>query len=154
MDSTLLTHSSFISRGGALAPLDVFGTQVYLLAEGATTGGACSVARIVCPPGAGAPPHRHAEAETFHVIRGELTVNLDGRDQVLRAGDLVHVAPHAPHAFGNASAGPVEFLALGQPAGHEAFFRDAEELARTGRFNPATAAEVCQRHGIELLLPR
>lgn len=153
MASVLPSPSGFITRGADVAPLDVFGTQVTLLADGAATGGACSVARIVCPPGAGAPPHRHAEAETFHVLQGRLTVTLDGRAAELQAGDLVHVAPHAPHDFRNLSGEPVTFLALGMPAGHEAFFRDADELARTGRFNPATAAEVCRRHGIELLLP-
>jgi len=153
MSATSLNSSGFVTRGALVPALNVFGTQVYVLADGASTAGACSIARIVCPPDSGSPLHRHAEAETFHVLRGQLSVILDGKTHVLSAGDLVHITPHAAHNFHNATNEPVEFLALGMPAGHERFFYDADELFRSGRFTPATAVELCQRHGIELLPP-
>lgn len=153
MTTSSLPNSGFITRVNSAPALDVFGVQVTLLASGDGTNGACSIARIVAPPGTGAPRHRHAEAETFHVLRGQLTVHLDGQDHTLASGDLVHVAPHIAHDFRNLSSAPVEFVALGMPAGHEHFFRDADELARSGRFTPEAAGALCQRHGIELLPP-
>lgn len=124
-----------------------------MLLDGASSGGTHSAARLVCPPGLGAPPHRHVEAETFHVVRGTRTVHADGARHELHPGDLIHVRPWVVHHFGNGTAEPVEFLAFGAPAGHERFFADADALARSGRFNPETAAEVCRRHGIELVTP-
>lgn len=153
MNDSSLPNPGFIARAATAPVLDVFGVQVTLLAGGDGTNGACSIARIVCLPGTGAPRHRHVEAETFHVLRGRLTVHLDGRDHTLEPGDLVHVAPRAVHDFRNLASEPAEFVALGMPSGHEDFFRDADELARSGRFTPETAGALCQRHGIELLPP-
>lgn len=140
-----------LSRAAEAVPLNVFGTRVTVLSGGNETGGASSMARIVCQPGTGAPPHRHAEAENFVVTRGALSVMTEGENFTLSAGDAIHIRPGAVHAFQNTSESEVEFLAIGTPAGHEKFFLDADELARTGRFNPETAAEVCARHGIELV---
>lgn len=140
-----------VARAASAPVLDVFGVRVRVLAGGAETDGACSIALLDCPPGMGAPRHRHAEAEDLHVIRGTLTVQLGDETLRLGPGDLVHVRPGTIHAFRNATDADVEFLAIETPAGHELFFRDADELARAGRFNPETAAEACRRHGIELL---
>lgn len=144
-------HSSAVTRANEARILDVFGVRVTVLAGGEESEGTCSIARLVCPPGCGAPPHRHSEAENFHVIRGVLSVQLDGENIELRPGDLIHVAPGAVHAFQNATAEDVEFYAVATPAGHERFFREADALAKSGGFNPQSAAELCRRNGIELV---
>lgn len=131
--------------------LDVFGVQVRVLVGGGESGGACSIARLTCPKGTGAPPHRHAHAENFYVVRGVLTVQRDEKTLQLLPGQLVHVAPGRVHAFQNAGDEEVEFLAMATPAGHELFFRDADALARSGQFTPENAAALCQSHGIELV---
>jgi len=151
MNTTALPMKSIVVRGNAVVPLNVFGVTVASLVGGAETGGACSVAHLICPPGAGAPPHRHAQAENFYVIRGQLTVRIGNESHGAGDGDFVYIPPSAPHAFQNTGKSDVEFLAVGIPGGHEEFFREADELARSGRFNPETAAELCTRHGIELL---
>lgn len=131
--------------------LDVFGTQVTVLGGSAQTAGAFSLARIVCPPGAGAPPHTHAETEHFHVLRGRLSVQQADEQLELLPGDTIHIPSGVPHAFANHSAEETEFISAATPAGHEHFFREADELSRSGRFNPETAGELCQRHGITLV---
>lgn len=138
-------------RGQDLATLDVFGTRVTVYGGGQETAGAASMARVVCPPGTGAPPHTHFETEHFHVLRGRLSVRLGGETHELLPGDTIHIPSRAPHAFSNLTGEELEFFAVASPAGHEHFFRDANELARSGRFTPATAAELCQKHGITLL---
>lgn len=132
--------------------LDVFGVRVTLLAGALETGGACSVAWISCDPGPGAPPHRHLETERFHVIRGRLTVMAGGEETHLAPGDSIVIGPWTVHAFSNTTDEVVEFVAIGSPAGHDAFFRDADELARSGRFNPDSAREMSRKHGIEVLI--
>lgn len=131
--------------------LSVFGVDCRVLLDGASSGGTCSIALLTCHPGPGAPLHRHAEAETFLVLRGRLFLMVDGRNHDLGPGDLMHVRPGQVHSFGNPSGEDVEFIAIGTPAGHERFFRDADELARSGGFTPQAAHGVCARHGIELV---
>ena len=143
--------SVVLRRALELPDLDVFGVTVQVLLGSDESDGVFSLARIRCAPGCGAPVHRHAQSETFHVLRGELTAVCDGRVERLQAGDLVHIRPGASHSFANEGPEEVEFIATASPAGHEAFFREADALARSGGFNPHSAAQLCQRHGIELV---
>jgi quercetin dioxygenase-like cupin family protein len=135
-------------------PLNVFGTTVEVLADGASTGGASTVARILCPPGGGAPLHSHQAAESFYVISGILTVVLSGQEHQAAQGTLTHAEPNAAHAFRNDAAEDAIFLSIATPAGHEHFFRAADELARAGRFTPESAEEVCRKNGILLHAPK
>lgn len=151
MNADTTQKSTMLLRGRDLPVLDVFGTRVTVLGGTRAAAGAFSMAKVVCPPGTGAPPHTHVETEHFHVMRGRLTVHLGDEIIELDPGDTVHIPSGAPHAFSNKTGEEAEFLSVATPAGHENFFRDADELSRSGRFNPATAAELCQKHGIELL---
>lgn len=151
MNSETTSSPSLLLRAEDSPVLDVFGTQVTVLGGSAQTAGVFSLARIVCPPGTGAPPHTHAETEHFHVLRGRLTVQRADEELELLPGDTIHLPSGVPHAFANRSADETEFVSAATPAGHERFFREADELSRSGRFNPETAGELCQRHGITLI---
>ncbi len=37
--------------------------------------------------------------ETFHVEKGLVWLELDGKGQLLRPGDTVHIPPRTPHRF-------------------------------------------------------
>ena len=151
MNTDLSTQSAKLIRGHDLTALDVFGACVTVLGGANETAGIFSLAKVVCLPGTGAPPHTHVETEHFHVIRGRLTVQLGNQTIELNPGDTIHIPSGAPHAFSNASGEETEFLSAATPAGHENFFRDADGLSRSGQFNPATAAALCEKHGIKLL---
>jgi quercetin dioxygenase-like cupin family protein len=135
------------------SPLTVFGVTVEVLANGETTGGVCTVARGLCPPGGGAPLHSHLAAESFYVISGTLTVVLSGHQHQVTQGTLVHAETNATHGFRNDTAVDVVFLSIATPAGHERFFQAADDLARAGRFTPEAAEEVCRKNGILLHPP-
>jgi quercetin dioxygenase-like cupin family protein len=147
----MTTPAHTVVRGQAANWLDVFGTRVTLLGTGHESAGGFSLAKVICPPGAGAPPHTHRETEHFHVLRGRLAVQLGAETLELHPGDTIHIPANAPHAFSCRAAEEAEFLSLATPAGHENFFRDADALARSGKFNPETAAELCRKHGITLI---
>ena len=150
MNTSMTPQSATIGRARNSAVLNVFGAHVIVLGGGKETVGVFSLAKVICPPGTGAPPHTHVESEHFHVVRGRLTIRLGEENHELNSGDTVHIPSGAPHAFTNNTEDEVEFLAIASPAGHETFFHDADELSRSGKFNPATAAEVCRNHGIDL----
>lgn len=68
------------------------------------------------PPGASEARHRHVRArQVFYVLRGELTMEVDGRLERLRAGDALEVAPGTPHTAVNRSDADVEFLVVSAP---------------------------------------
>jgi transcriptional regulator with XRE-family HTH domain len=49
------------------------------------------------PPGRRAEPMRHRGEELYYVLRGEITVYVDGTETVLRKGDSIHFASTRRH---------------------------------------------------------
>ncbi|MFW6293999.1 MAG: cupin domain-containing protein, partial [Spirochaetota bacterium] len=52
----------------------------------------------------GLVPHAHPVPETVFCLEGEVTTNVDGREWVMRPGDVLRVPAGAAHQTGNASA--------------------------------------------------
>jgi transcriptional regulator with XRE-family HTH domain len=48
--------------------------------------------------------HAHDAAELLYVVSGELTVQIDGVDHVLNAGDSVYIHPSVPHGYAKRGA--------------------------------------------------
>ncbi|HEY1806545.1 MAG TPA: cupin domain-containing protein [Terracidiphilus sp.] len=55
------------------------------------------LARIVLKKGAHVPTHHHMHEQICHVVEGSLNFNLDGREVVVRAGDILAIPPNVPH---------------------------------------------------------
>lgn len=55
---------------------------------------------IILLPGQKHPTHSHKKKEeTFHVLYGSMTLNLNGVDKSLKAGDMITVERNAAHSF-------------------------------------------------------
>jgi Uncharacterized conserved protein, contains double-stranded beta-helix domain len=131
--------------------LNVFGVQVDILLTAEQTGGAYSVYRVGAEPGAGSPPHVHLrDDEAFYVLEGTFDFMVGGETRRLTAGQFVFLPRNIPHAFTGAGETKGWLLGIGSPAGHEQFFVDASRLSFPP--DPAEAAEVVRRHGMELLV--
>jgi quercetin dioxygenase-like cupin family protein len=82
-------------------------------------------------PGGGPGAHVDPWRESFYVLEGELTFELEreGRLErtIVQAGDAVTVPAGTGHAFTNASEREARFLVISCPAGLERFFADAGE---------------------------
>jgi mannose-6-phosphate isomerase-like protein (cupin superfamily) len=61
--------------------------------------------------------HRHAQ-QFFYVLEGVLTLEIDGQDYVLQAGEGIEVSPGQPHQAFNRSANPARMLVTSQPPSH------------------------------------
>jgi quercetin dioxygenase-like cupin family protein len=71
---------------------------------------------VEVPPGSGTPPHTHAYAEIFRVLRGTLRIwsLVDGVPQDVDAGpgDVITIPAHAPHGYRNAGTEAAVFMAI------------------------------------------
>jgi quercetin dioxygenase-like cupin family protein len=116
------------------------GAVVETLVRGEDVNDLFALLRYTAPPAfVGAPLHRHAvTAEAFHVLDGEVTVELDGKVSVLSAGDTATVPIGSVHGFRNASDRPATFLVVAAPPGLERFLRElAALIAASPEWPPA-----------------
>jgi len=154
----------------ALKPVQVADRAIYVVAGGNhvtilldrdETGHALDVIDVRADPGGGPPPHRHAFAEWFRVLEGELVLCEDRegtlrRTRVLSAGDAVFVPPYAVHGTLNLSGAPTRFQVVGQPGAMSGYFREAgvrvpDESTPPDHDppGPAELVEISKRWGIE-----
>ena len=88
--------------------------------------------RLVEKPGYRTPLHVHDQTdETFYVLEGRLTLQIDGERSELGPGDYVFLPRGTIHAQGNLSNDRVVLLTTLVPGDFAAFFRDRAELVKT-----------------------
>jgi quercetin dioxygenase-like cupin family protein len=91
---------------------------------------------ITMAPGALGPPrHFHpAQEESWAVVSGELSIQLDREWHVLREGDGRSIPPGTVHTLRNRSAGPVRFRDRHAPAlDFQDYIEDLDRLRASGR---------------------
>src|SRR5712675_211726 len=62
------------------------------------TAGRVTVARFELKRGAVVPQHSHENEQVSYIISGALKFILEGRDIVVRGGELLQIPPHVAHA--------------------------------------------------------
>ena len=88
----------------------------------------------------GPPLHHHDFDETFYVLEGELTFQLEDEVFTRTRGELAFAPRNVPHTFANLSGADARTLIICTPAGFERYFdRMAAEWA--GIEPPASALE-------------
>jgi quercetin dioxygenase-like cupin family protein len=93
-------------------------TNVLLRSE--ETDGHVSVTEIVVPPHSAGPPlHTHDFDETFYMLEGELTFQVDDALVKKGAGELSFAARNVPHTLANHSDASARYLLVCTPAGFE-----------------------------------
>ncbi len=69
--------------------------------------------RFFLAPGGRIPEHRHPDLEHEQVvIRGEMTISLDGHERVVGPGAAIFIPAGCPHWYENRGQEPVEFLCV------------------------------------------
>ncbi len=77
------------------------------------------------PPGTSETLHRHHKAQQFFfVLKGEATVEVNGKAVKLGPGEGLLVPPGAAHRMRNTSGEPLEFTVTSEPPSHD----DREEI--------------------------
>lgn len=137
--------------------------DVYrILASGEQTGGSHVLVEAKVPPGGGPPPHiHHREDESFYVVEGEITFQIDGKEVVAGAGSFVQGPRGIPHAFKNATGKPARMLILVVPPGFDKFMKEFAHPLPSFASSPlpvspeeiAKLVAAAPKYGIELLPP-
>lgn len=115
----------------------VSGETITFLRTSEETGGAEVVMLVSLTPGGAVTPHSHRMAETFECVDGTFTVQLDGRDSTLSAGEVMVANPRVMHGFRNDTDQPATVRVSATPAGDiDKVLRTLAGLARDGLLRP------------------
>jgi quercetin dioxygenase-like cupin family protein len=113
------------------------GCLATIKVTGAQTGGRFSLIDCVLPRNVPVPPHLHTDQdETFYVLEGELSFNIDGKARTARPGDVLFIQRGTPHEFTTSSATPARYLFLHSPGGLDEFVRVSSEPAQSATLPP------------------
>ncbi len=124
----------FITTSDAAERIETDGGEVRVLASEAMTKGAFGVMDSVQKPGSWTAEHSHGFAESFFVVEGTLTVQVNGGSiRELPPGSYVFIPGGVRHAQGNKGPTPVRTLMTTLPTGMERAFRQRQEEFRKTR---------------------
>jgi len=89
------------------------------------------------PDDIGPPAHFHPDKEeSFTVLKGELTIEVDGKVSILKIGESATVPKKTSHTFWNATQKPVLFTSEHKPAKQfESFIKSLYDLDYDGQVN-------------------
>ncbi len=134
-DTPAPRHAIVLGPGEGTVVAGSGGTPVVIKVHGDdVVSGGYSFMEMDVPPGPGARPHIHHEAdEAFYVVDGELTVVLEGESIVAPAGSFVLVPRGLRHTFRNQGTRLAKAVFILSPPGFERFF---EELAALRQASP------------------
>ena len=139
----------------------IVGDIYRFLATSEETDGRYSVFEATVLPGGGPPPHIHRkEDETFYVLEGEITFQIDGERRVAGPGAFVHMPIGILHAFKNETKQPAKMLISFAPAGLEGMFFQVGKDLENGEMPDEPSPEEIEKlleiagsYGIEYHLP-
>jgi mannose-6-phosphate isomerase-like protein (cupin superfamily) len=78
-----------------------------------------SIIEELIPPGASEVRHSHVRTrQFFYVIEGELTLEVEDHESILRTGDGLEISPGQRHQAINRSDKPTRILVTSQPPSH------------------------------------
>ena len=139
-----------IRLSGEGTPNRAFGERLIRIRANETAGRFALIEESV-PPGWGPPLHVHArEDEFFQVLEGTFRFRCGNAVQEAGPGASAFLPRGVPHAFRNIGTGMGRLLVGLTPGGFEEFF---EAVAREGAEDPAAAAVIAARYGLEFLGP-
>jgi mannose-6-phosphate isomerase-like protein (cupin superfamily) len=115
------------------APLTFVGISTRIKVRSEQTNGAWTlIESIVDPRFGGFKVHSHKRTtETFYVLEGTITFQLDGNPVEAQPGSLILVPPGVRHTYSNPSAVRARYLLLISPGGFEKFLEGLSAMMQS-----------------------
>ncbi len=99
-------------------------------------------------PGVGIPPHIHTkEDEIFRVIKGQVEIMVDGKANVLNAGDTAFAPKNLVHSWKVVGTEKAKLIVSAFPGGIEIMFRELADLP-PGPPDFEKVSKICGKYGI------
>ena len=129
----------------------VLGDNQTLKLTGADTNGLYTVIEQYNNPGMEIPLHVHQdEDEVFHVLEGELEIQVGKEKIILRAGDIGFCPRGIPHSWKVIGDQKTKVMLSIFPSGLEHMFKELTMLPQ-GPPNFNKVAEICKRYNINFI---
>jgi quercetin dioxygenase-like cupin family protein len=94
-------------------------------------------------PGFDVKPHFHKEhAETFYVMSGQIEWTVNGKTQLMTAGDVVFIPPKAIHSVHVVGTTDAHILFISQPGGFEHLEEKRKQYTDEQREDPKIKAQL------------
>ncbi len=105
------------------------------------------------PAGFSTGLHVHrVQEETFYVLEGECEWQVDGQTIRAKPGTYLFLPPGVPHDIRNTSDQPARMIMTVSPPGHEHYFEELANLAKSGsRPDAKVIAELRSRYDTDQL---
>jgi quercetin dioxygenase-like cupin family protein len=141
--------------------IGIVGDVYRFLATGDETGGKYAMFEALVPPGGGPPPHVHSrEEESFYVLDGEITFQVNGQTIIAPAGPFANMPIGSLHSFRNATDQPARMIISVAPAGLEQMFFEIGQPLSPGEHAPAPTSDdiakllaAAPRYGVDIRVP-
>ena len=128
---------SVVHQQGDSRALWLLGGLYDIRVSGEETGGRFTVVEITVPPGLGAPPHVHEDAdETVYVLEGHGRYHYEGQTVEAGPGAVLHFPKGTEEWFENSGDTPLKVLITYAPAGIDRFFQEVGEPAPSRTLPP------------------
>jgi len=156
-----LTHNPIVRHPGEGRTIGVVGDVYRFLATGEDTDGKYAMWEAIVPPGGGPPPHIHSrEEESFYILEGEITFQINDQQLVAKAGMFANMPVGCLHSFKNESGKPAKMLISVAPAGLEQMFIEVGQPVALGEQAPPPSKTeiekllaVAPKYGVEIKVP-
>ena len=148
-----MSKEAVITKKGEGEVLSVLGAGVRFLCEAAKTDRNFSLMEVTLPKDQGPPRHDHPWDEAYYVVDGKVRFSIDGRDELVSAGEFVYAPGGTVHAFQGASSKPARMIIFDAPAHAESFFKDVDREIKDYPKDMAKMPAIGERHDIHFVRP-
>lgn len=154
-----MDHPATVRKPGEGRRIGIVGDVYRFLATGEDTNGKYATFEAIVPPGSGPPPHIHTrEEESFLVLEGRMTFQLQDTRIVADEGTFLNMPAGSLHSFKNEGDRTARLLISLAPAGLEQMFfeigqplaDDATTAPPPGEAEITRLLEAAPRYGIEI----
>jgi quercetin dioxygenase-like cupin family protein len=158
-----MTHQPTLRGPNEGRRIAVVGDVYRFLVTGDETDGRYAMFEATVPPGGGPPPHIHSrEEESFFILEGEITFQINDQRVIAEAGTFANMPVGSIHSFRNATDKPARMIISVAPAGLEKmFFEVGIPMPPGATTAPAPTQEeiakllqIAPQYGIEMKPPQ
>ncbi len=139
----------------------VVGDIYRFMATGEETNGKYAMWEAIVLPGGGPPPHVHSrEEESFYILEGEITFQVDDEKIVATEGMFANMPVGSLHSFKNNTDKTARMILSVAPAGLEKMFFEVGQPVELGQVPPPPSKaeiekllSVAPNYGVEIKVP-